>query len=83
MTVKIVAGPTKFTVTAKCGGCEATLKASEDDFWVGTFGANYGGDTGTPGLYFVCPVCDFHVRFKHPQSLLDRVAARRSGKYDP
>lgn len=76
MTVEIIAGPPEFIVTTKCGGCEATLKAKEVDFRIGVFGANYGGDTGEPGLYFVCPVCHFHVRFRHPASLLDKIRNR-------
>ncbi len=74
MTVKILSKNKIYTCIETCGSCEAELEATEADFAVGYFGANYGGDTGEPGLYFLCPICDDTVRVSDaPQSLLNRI----------
>lgn len=77
MTVKVIKGPKKYTVKKTCGGCKAELQATEDDMKVGQFGANYGGDSPDPGIYFECPVCDSDVRVPDaPDSLMERIERR-------
>lgn len=73
MTVEILKGPPVFTTINTCPGCKAELKATEPDLKVGSFGGDYV-DSGTPGLYFTCPVCDSDVRLaKYPWALLERI----------
>lgn len=74
MTVKILKGAPIYTTVKTCRSCKAELEATETDLKVGHFGANYGGDSPEPGLYFQCPVCDSDVRVTDaPHSLLLRI----------
>jgi hypothetical protein len=58
--VKIISGPTKWSIIKKCKCSKAELEIFTEDLKIGYFGTNYGGETPERKPYFECPICGKH-----------------------